>query len=240
MRQARDKLARVTLVSTLGEVTAALAHEVNQPLAAVVTNGEAALRWLDRPEPDLDETRACLVDVVSEGRRAAKVVRWLRERVENGAAERSPLDINQVVGESVDLLDRELRVPGVALVLDLAPVTLTVVGDRVQLQLVLVNLMLNAVQAMDGALPKAVYLQTRCEDSGVLIAIRDGGPGLSEEAMSRLFTPFFTTKSAGMGMGLAICRSIVSSHGGRIWAENSPGGGAAFYVHLPWEAEARS
>jgi C4-dicarboxylate-specific signal transduction histidine kinase len=239
LRQARDELSRVTLVSTLGEVTAALAHEVNQPLAAVVTNGEAALRWLDRPQPDLDETRACVIDVVSEGRRAAKVVRWLRAMVENGAAERSPLDINHVVGESVDLLDREFRVFGVALVLDLAPVALTVVGDRVQLQLALVNLMLNAVQAMDGALPKIVFLQTRCEDSGVLIAIRDRGPGLSEEAMSRLFTPFFTTKSASMGMGLAICRSIVSSHGGRIWAENSPGDGAAFYVHLPWEAEGR-
>ena len=240
LRQARDKLARVTLVTTLGEVTAALAHEVNQPLAAVVTNGEAALRWLDRPAPELDEIRACIVDVVSEGRRAAKVVRWLRARVESCAAERSPLNINQVVGESADLLDREFRVFGVALVLDLAPVTPTVVGDRVHLQLALVNLMLNAVQAMDGALPKVVDLQTRCEDSGVLIAIRDRGPGLSEEAMGRLFTPFFTTKSAGMGMGLAICRSIVSSHGGRIWAENSPGGGVAFYVHLPWEAQERS
>ncbi|MFE1599051.1 sensor histidine kinase [Methylobacterium sp. ID0610] len=235
LSQARTELAHVSRVSMLGELAASLAHEVNQPLAAVVTNGEACLRWLARPQPDLDEARTCVANAVRAGRRAADVVQRLRAMIRNGETESVVLDINQVARESVALLEPEMKGQGVALALDLAPGRLAVMGDRIQLQQVLVNLLLNALQAMHATAPKAVRVESRGEAGGGLICVRDCGPGLDETAMARLFTPFFTTKRTGLGVGLSICRSLVSAHGGRIWADSTPGEGAAFFVWLPGE-----
>lgn len=237
LRQAKDELAHVTRVSTLGELVASLAHEVSQPLAAVVTNGEACLRWLDRPEPDLPEARACASGVIAAGQRAGDVVRRLRAMVRRGPTEWEPLNMNQVVQESAALLDIEMKGQGVTPVFDLHADIPIIVGDRVQLQQVLVNLMLNAMQAMAGRTRKHLHLESKNDRDGTLVRVRDQGPGLDVEAMARLFTPFFTTKSTGMGMGLAICRSIVTSHRGRIWAESHSGDGATFNIWLPRDGE---
>ncbi len=233
LRQAKDELAHVTRLSTLGELAASLAHEVSQPLAAVVTNGEACLRWLNRPDPDLPEARACASGVIAAGQRAGDVVRRLRAMVRRDALEWERLNMNQVAQESATLLDAEMKEQDVIAILNLRPDVPPIVGDRVQLQQVIVNLMMNAMQAMAEGKRKHLRLESRAEDNGVRISVRDQGPGLNVEATARLFTPFFTTKSTGMGMGLVICRSIVTSHRGRIWAESRPGCGATFNIWLP-------
>lgn len=237
LRQAKDELAHVTRVSALGELTASLAHEVSQPLAAIVTNGEACLRWLERPEPDLAEARACASGVIAARQRAGDVVRRLRTMVRRDAPEWEWLNMNQVVQGSAALLDTEMKEQGVIPALNLRADGPMIVGDRVQLQQVLVNLMLNAMQAMTEGSRKDLYLESRDEDDGVRICVRDQGAGMNAEVMAHLFTPFFTTKSTGMGMGLVICHSIMTSHRGRIWAESRPGLGATFNLWLPWEGE---
>ena len=234
LEEARAELAHISRVTMLGELTASIAHEVNQPLTAVVSSGEAGLRWLDRPVPDLAEVRSNIEQIVTQGRRAGDVVRRLRALSKNSDPLQVPLDINEVVEEAVSLVDRELREHGVALRLELEPGLPEISVDRVQLQQVIINLLINAMHAMATVDAREICVASRSSSEGaVAISVSDCGVGISEEAMSRLFTAFYTTKPQGMGMGLSICRSIVEAHGGRIRAACNEGPGATFHLCLP-------
>jgi two-component system, LuxR family, sensor kinase FixL len=238
LEETRAELAHISRVTMLGELTASIAHEVSQPLAAVVSNGEAGLRWLDRPAPDLAEVRANIEEIVAQGRRAGDVVRRLRALSKNGASQRTRLDINEVIEEAVSLVERELREQGVSLRLDLEPNLPELSVDRIQLQQVIINLLINAMHAMATMDVREVCVSSRLPCAGkVEISVRDCGIGFDEDAMSRLFTAFYSTKPQGMGMGLSICRSIVEAHGGRIRAEPNEGPGATFKLSLPTERE---
>jgi PAS domain S-box-containing protein len=233
---AQMELAHVTRVTTLGELTASIAHEVNQPLAAVVANAEACLRWLDRETPDLDGVRRSVEWIIDDGNRASEVIRRVRALAKKTDIEKAPLDINDVVREVVALVQRELTSHRVSLRMELAPALPMILGDRVQLQQVMINLVMNAVEAMQLVTdrPRELVIQSRSDETGrVLASVSDTGVGIAAEKADRLFNPFFTTKSGGMGMGLAICRSIVEAHGGRLWATANVPDGAAFQFTLP-------
>jgi PAS domain S-box-containing protein len=238
LHQAQSALAHAARVATLGELSASIAHEVNQPLAAIITNGEAALRWMARAEPDLGEAQDALRRVIQDGARASEVIRRIRALTRKNEQKRAPLDLNIVIEESLALVAREIAGRGVALSLDLAADLPLVQADRVQLQQVLINLLLNAVQAMDAVPGEERRLRLRSfadDTNGAGLAIEDSGPGFDAETASKLFSAFFTTKTSGMGMGLSICRSIVEATGGRIWATRNAGPGATFHVTLPTE-----
>lgn len=247
-RQAQDALlaaqadlAHAARVATLGELSASIAHEVNQPLMAVVTNGEAALRWLRRPEPDLGEVEAGLARIVGEGRRASEIVARIRGFLRKAPESRATLAPAELVEEALRLVAREIARAEIQVETRVAAGLPPVRGDRVALQQVLVNLALNAAQAMAGTPgPRRLAIRVAPAPEGVEIAVADSGPGIAPEDLERLFTPFFTTKTAGMGMGLAICRSTAESHGGKLVAESAPGRGATFRLILPAREEARS
>lgn len=228
--------AHAARVSMLGEFTASIAHEVNQPLAAIVTNGEAGLRWLRRDEPDLDEVQALAGRIVADARRAADIIARIRAMAEHRAPQREPLPLDAVIGEALAFMRHEIRTHGVTLQLELAPGLPPVSGDRTQIQQVVVNLAMNAVQAMAGDDRTARVLTLRTlagDDETQHLLVEDNGPGLGDAPTERLFDSFYTTKAAGMGMGLPICRSILEAHGGAIIAENRAAGGARFKVTLP-------
>jgi PAS domain S-box-containing protein len=234
LMEMQAELAHVVRVSTLGELTASIAHEVNQPLAAIVTNGEAALRWLRRAEPDLGEVDAALQRVVQNGKRAGEVVSRIRSYLKKTASEPAPIELPEIIEEARLLLERELMRNGVMLHLDRPGALPTVIGDRVQVQQVLINLIVNGIQAMQKTSGARKITVSACSADGGMVAIevRDTGPGIAEADMARLFRPFFTTKQEGMGMGLAICRSIIEAHGGQLTAQTS-GSGASFRFTLP-------
>jgi C4-dicarboxylate-specific signal transduction histidine kinase len=241
LRQAQADLARVNRVTTMGELTASLAHEVNQPIAAAVTNANTCLRWLTRDHPNVEEARAAAMRIVKDSTRAAEIISRVRLLFKKGTPERELVDVNEVVREMIVLLRGEAArhniLVGTELVADLPQV----MGDRVQLQQVLMNLMLNGIEAMkdvDGTRELAIKSQ-RTENEQVLVSVNDTGVGLPVQQADQIFKAFFTTKLQGTGMGLSISRSIVESHGGRLWAaENSPRG-AGFYFTLPTKVEAR-
>ena len=239
LHEARAELAHVSRVATLGELTASIAHEVNQPLAAIVTNGEAGLRWLDRESPDLDEGRASLHRMIAEGKRASEVIKRLRNLSSKSAPQTVSLDVNEIVDETITLVWREIVGRRVSLRVELASNLPPVLGDRVQLQQVIINLVLNAIQAMSatGIEQKDLLIQSRSADGGVVLSVKDTGPGFSLDALGSLFNAFYSTKAGGMGMGLSICRSIVEAHGGRIDASLNPAGGATFEFFLPMASE---
>ena len=227
-------LAHATRVATLGELTATIAHEINQPLAAIVTSGDAALRWLAREQPDLQEARAAIDRVISDGRRAGEVIRRVRSLAKKSEQRKALLSINDVVEESLALVQREIAGHGIAVQRELATGLAPIQADRIQLQQVLINLIMNAVQAMDSVDERRLVLRTFAgEDGSVNVQVRDSGPGLDEDAEKRVFDTFFTTKPAGMGMGLSICRSIVEAHEGRIWTIRNEDRGATFQLNLP-------
>lgn len=234
LEQARSELAHAGRVITLGELTASIAHEVNQPLAAIVANGEACLRWLGRPVPDLDEARQCLTELIGEGRRAGDVVGRLRKLATKAAPEHTLVDMNALVAEAAELLNRQFLEHRVRLTQDFCPGAPVVYADRVQLQQVVINLLINATQAMADAPVRDLTIRVRQDPAtGVVVCVEDTGPGISEQAMDRLFSAFYSTKPDGMGLGLSISRSIIQAHEGRIWASAHPGGGAAFQFALP-------
>jgi PAS domain S-box-containing protein len=234
LHEAHAALAHVTRVATLGELMASIAHEVNQPLAAIVTNGEACLRWLGREEPDLDEARSAVTRMICDGRRAGEVVRRLRALSKKDAPQTVPLNLNDIVEETIPLLQRELSMHRVSLRLDLDPQLPPVLGDRIQLQQVLINLMINgmhAISATDG--PRDLVVRSERVADGIVVSVQDSGIGLDKDVADRIFHPFFSTKTTGLGMGLSISRSIIESQGGRIWARNNDGRGASFLFFLP-------
>jgi PAS domain S-box-containing protein len=232
---AQADLARAARVATLGELTASIAHEVNQPLASIVTSGEAALRWLRRDEPDLDEVSSALTRTVAEGKRAGAVVARIRSFLTKGEMRRERLRPAELIQDAVLLVEHELGRNGVALRVETAPDLPEILADRVQMQQVLVNLMVNGAQAMASmAGDRRLSLRAGREVGGQLtIAVTDTGPGIADDHLARLFEPFFTTRSDGMGMGLAICRSTVEAHGGRLTARSRPGEGATFLFTIP-------
>ena len=228
-------------MTTLAELTVSIAHEVNQPLAAVVTNAEACLRWLDREIPNLDEARRAVQWIIKDGNRAAEVIRHVRALTNKTDIRKAPLDINDVVNEVIVLVQRELFRHRVSLRTELAPALPMVLADRVQLQQVILNLVMNGIEAMQTVTGRPRQLVIRSEHNEarqVLVAVEDCGVGISVEPAERLFNALFTTRSGGMGMGLAICRSIIEAHGGRISAANNAGSGATFQFTLPAHQEA--
>ncbi len=232
---AQSELAHAARVATLGELTASIAHEVNQPLTAVVTSGEAALRWLRRDPPNAREVETLLGRIVSEGQRAAGIVTRIRSFLRKAPAVTESLSLAGLVEEAHRIVARELARARVTVVIESAPDVAPVRGDRVRLTQVLVNLMVNAGQAMagiDGVRRLTIRVRRAGEDQ-IAVEVLDTGPGLAEGDLARLFDPFFTTKAEGMGMGLAICRTTMEAHGGQLLAENQPGGGALFRLILP-------
>jgi len=237
LQEAQAELARVTRVTMLGEITASIAHEVNQPLAAIVMNANACRRWLAADPPDLDEARDAAAHVVDAGERAGSIIARIRTLVRGGVPERHLLDVNDVIREAVAFVRSELERHGVAIETELHAALPPILGDRVQLQQVLVNLFLNAADAMaEGpAPPHPLAVASRRDDDGsVFVEVKDRGKGLDPEQASRLFEAFYSTKSGGLGMGLTISRSIVEMHGGKIWAVPNDGeSGATLRFALP-------
>jgi len=238
LTRAQRELAHVARVATLGELTASIAHEVNQPLAAVVTNGEACLRWLGRPVPDVGQARASVENMIKNGQRASEVVRRLRALSRKSDPSYAPLSLADVVNDVVLLIGRELQSHRATLGMTAADGLPLVQGDRVQLQQVVMNLLMNGMQAMDGISTRPHRLVVEIvrsaeEPQSIVLTVSDAGPGIDPASLGRLFDAFFTTRQDGMGMGLSISRSIVEAHGGRIWATNRPEGGARFHVSLP-------
>ena len=239
LREAQADLAHVTRVTTLGEIAASIAHEVNQPLAAVVANAEACLRWLDRGTPDLDAARRSVEWIIDDAIRAGEVIRRVRALANKSDVEKAPLDINDVVKEVIALVQGELVSHRVSLRMEFANALPVVPADRVELQQVVINLVMNGIEAMQSVTDRPRELLIRSlqdETQQVLVSVTDCGVGISAENADRLFNAFFTTKTNGMGMGLSICRSIIEAHGGRLWASANLPHGATFQFTLPVSA----
>jgi len=235
LREARVELAHVTRVMTMGELAGSIAHEVNQPLAAVVTNANACLRWLAGATPNLDEARQAVGRIIRDGNRASDVIGRIRALVTKSGTEKARLDLNEAIQEVVSLVEGEIQKSGVALQMELATDLPQILGDRVQLQQVILNLVMNGIEALSPVTDRSRNLFIRScqyESDRVLMAVQDSGIGLETESFDHLFEAFFTTKPKGMGMGLAISRSIVETHGGRLWAVANDGPGATFQFTL--------
>jgi PAS domain S-box-containing protein len=236
LRKAQAELAHVTRVTTLGELTASIAHEVNQPLAAVIANAEACLRWLDRETPDLAAARRSAEWVINDGIRASEVVRRVRALAHKTGVEKVLLDVNDVVREVIALVQRELAIHLVSLRTEFEPALPKILGDRVQLQQVIINLVMNGIEAMQPITerPRELVIRSHQDEAQhACVSVTDCGIGISTDNANQLFNAFFTTKSSGLGMGLSICRSIVEAHGGRLSACPNEGPGATFQFILP-------
>jgi signal transduction histidine kinase len=235
-RETQMELARVNRVATIGQLTASITHEVNQPLTAARNNLTAALNFLDRTPPDLVEVREALACAVKDNDRASNVVGRIRALMQKAPTRTDSVDLNEAVREVIELTHGEALKHGVSVRTQLADGLPLIQGDRVQLQQVVLNLILNAVQAMgavaDGT-REVLVTTSQTEPNEVCLGVRDTGPGLSAETLPRLFEPFYTTKPGGMGMGLAICRSIIEAHGGRLWAAGCEPQGALFQFTIP-------
>jgi PAS domain S-box-containing protein len=241
MHQARAELAHAARVTTLGELTAAIAHEVNQPLTAVVANGSACLRWLRREPPDLEEARTAVTAMIDNGNLAGEVIGRLRAMMKKAPPRKELLNINDAVGTVITLVGNEAQRNRVSLRTELANDLPPVMGDRVQLQQVILNLVMNAIEAMSGIEPaqRNVLVVSRKDGSqGVLVEVRDSGAGLEGIAPGRVFEAFYTTKPEGMGIGLAVSRTIIESHGGQLQTFPNVPTGAVFQFRLPTNGEA--
>ena len=230
------ELARVARLTTMGEMASSIAHEINQPLASVVNNANAARRWLDRDPPNIDEVQAALRRIVNDGERGGDIIGSIRSLVKKGDRSRAQVDLNELINDAMRLAEAQFRRHGVSIRSELANDLPRVVADRVQLQQVMLNLLLNAAEAMSSIDDRERLVRVRSEKNnggGALIAVEDAGPGVAPENAKRIFDAFFTTKAEGMGMGLSICRSIVESHGGRITVAKAVPQGTVFQITLP-------
>jgi C4-dicarboxylate-specific signal transduction histidine kinase len=235
LQAARADLARVARITTVGELTTSIAHEVNQPLAAVVANADACVAWLRPDHPNLEEARSAAERAVEGANRASGVIKRIRSLIHKAPQERVPVQLNQIIRETMELVAGQAARNRASLTADLAPELPEVVGDRIQLQQVILNLMINGIEAMAAVNGRARQLQvrSRVDPSGqVKVSIEDSGAGISEESMKRLFEPFFTTREHGVGLGLAISRTIIESHGGRLWVESNAGQGTVVQFTL--------
>ncbi|AMN82750.1 PAS domain-containing sensor histidine kinase [Pseudomonas azotoformans] len=232
---AQSQLAHVTRITSLGELAASIAHEVNQPLTAITSSGEACRRWLDRVEPDLNEARQSLDRIVSSACRASEVISRIRALSRKCDPLRKPESLDAIVNETLGLVQHELSRHKVRSRVELGVLDAQINADRVQLQQVLINLIINACHAMETVAPRQRLLRVRTWVDGdkVLLEVADQGIGIDPKDLPTLFQPFFTTKPDGLGMGLSICRSIIDFHGGRLWAASTPGEGTAFTCSLP-------
>jgi C4-dicarboxylate-specific signal transduction histidine kinase len=240
-REAQAELARVSRATTMGELTASLAHEVNQPIAAAVTNANTCLRWLTRDQPNLKEAREAASRIVKDATRAAGIISRVRLLFKKSTSERELVDVNEAIREMIVLLRSEVTRNNITVRLDLAADLPRIMGDRVQLQQVLMNLIVNSIDAMkevDGARELAI-LSLRAEKEEILVSVNDTGLGLPAQQADQIFDAFFTTKPHGTGMGLRISRSIIESHGGRLWAADNTPRGASFHFALPTKIEAK-
>jgi PAS domain S-box-containing protein len=233
--EVQAELAHASRVATLGQLMASIAHETKQPIAATVTNAQAGLNWLKAQPPDLEEVRQALECVVSEGKRAGYVIDRIRALVKKAPQRKEDLEINEAVLEVIALTRAETLKNGVSVRTLLAEGLPVIRADRVQLQQVILNLIINAVEAMrdvdEG--DRELLIGTRNESDGVCVEVRDSGPGLAPAALERLFEAFYTTKSDGLGLGLSICRSIIEAHNGRLWVSSNPSRGAIFQFIVP-------
>jgi PAS domain S-box-containing protein len=235
-REVEMELAHTNRVATMGQLSASIAHEVNQPIAAAITNAHAALRWLGARPPDLEEVRQALGRIVNNGARAGDVISRIRDLVRKAPPRKDSLEINEAIREVIALTRSEVVKNGVSVQTQLAEGLPLIQGDRVQLQQVILNLIINAVEAMSGTSEgsRELLISTgKAESDEVLVAVRDSGPGLAPESFERLFEAFYTTKPGGLGMGLSICRSIIEAHRGRLWATANVGQGAVFQFTVP-------
>jgi len=237
VQAAQEQLARSAHVSRMGAMTASIAHEINQPLAAIVANGSAGLRWLARTPPDLGEVRKSFEETVREGQRAADVVRSVRSMFKSEEElVHVSVGLNQVIREVLALLQGTLQRQGIVVRTELDEMLASVTGSPVQLQQVLFNLLSNAIEAMEPVAERVILIKTKLGESREIhVAVEDSGGGIDQKDMDRIFSSFFTTKMDGMGMGLSICRSIIESHGGRLWATPRQPRGTIFRFTLPAE-----
>ena len=241
-RRRAAELAHVTRASTLGELSGSLAHELNQPLTAILSNAQAAQRFLDGDNADLDEVRDILKDIVEEDQRAGEIIQRMRAMLKKGEVKFQPLDLNETIQEVLAIMRSDLVTRHVTVAIQLSPRLPRVQGDRIQIQQVLMNLIVNSCDAMarQNASGRRVTVETARNGNGhVRVSVSDCGPGISDGDAGKIFEPFYSTKANGIGMGLAICRSIVSSHGGRLWTEKPDGPGALFHLTIPINEEAK-
>lgn len=233
-RRAREELAHSLRVSMMGELMASLAHELNQPLAAIRSNAQAALRFLSAPVPDIEEVRSALAEIVEDDRWASEVIRRLRMLARRGNGERARLDLNELLRETLQMVRSEVIERNISVELDLAPDLPPVLGDRVQLQQVVLNLVLNAAEAMAGSEDRrAVVIRTAADRGAVTASVQDAGRGLGDTDLARIFDAFYTTKPEGLGMGLSISLGIIEAHGGRLWGARNADRGMIFHFSLP-------
>jgi len=235
LRELEAELAHINRVSMMGELAASIAHEVNQPLSGVVSNGSACLRWLGANVPNLDEAREAARRIVRDGKRAGELITRVRALTMRAPTPRERLDVDETIRDVLVLVADRARREGVSIRTDFADDVFPVLGDRVQVQQVVLNLVMNAIEAMStvGERPRELLVRTRNIQDQVQVTVEDSGPGLDPNGMEKMVDPFYTTKASGMGMGLSICRSIVQSHGGRLWATAKDGPGTMFHVALP-------
>ena len=236
LRLARTEVARVTQRMAMDEMTASIVHEIKQPLAAIALNANAGLRWLTRTAPNLDEVRDALNRVVTDTNRANEVTDGIRSMFKKDGQKKAPVDLNQLIQEVLALMQGELQNQQVRLQTELGAKSAQVLGDRVQLQQVFLNLITNAIDAMGSITERPRILRVKSETSksdGVVVTVEDSGPGIDPKGVDRIFEAFYTTKAKGMGIGLAICRSIIEAHDGRISASPGDPHGSVFQVVLP-------
>jgi C4-dicarboxylate-specific signal transduction histidine kinase len=234
--EAQAELAHANRVATMGYLAASIVHEVKQPIAAMITNAQAALRWLDRPAPNVDEVREALARIVRDGARAGDLVGRTRDLAKKRPRRKDPLEINATICDAMELVRAEAAKHRVSVRTEFVPTLPGVEGDRVELQQVVMNLIINAIEAMSeaGEGPRELQVTTGKNEAGdVLVSVRDSGPGLIPGAHEDLFNAFHTTKPNGLGLGLSICRSIIEGHGGRLWASANAPRGAVFQFALP-------
>jgi PAS domain S-box-containing protein len=234
--QQRNELAHLSRVNLLGELAGALAHELNQPLTAILSNAQAAQRFLAHGQSDIDEVRAILAVIVAEDKRAGEVIRRLRGLLKKGEVQHQPLNINEIVEETLNLVRGDLVERDITAHTELTQDAPVLHGDRVQIQQVLLNLVMNACDAMVDMSPqnRRITISTSLTSDGlVTLLVADCGMGISPGKLEHIFDPFYTTKSHGLGLGLAVCRTIITAHGGTLWATNNPERGATFHVKLP-------